>query len=285
MENRSIGSAATRTVRPAAVLALAGLVAAAAACSSRQVDEEPVIEQGDRVEVPTDDPTASGPDATSAEALAERREAIRAAALAECEGEACDAIARGEVRPGLTETGVLAATGTTGEAWRIRRTGSSVVMTPRSLDHPPTDAVSELVLVQLADGEVARYAYREAQGVQLVDEPADATAEGRAGALADLLVREGDELAAAGELDAALERYDRADVLTRDRPLLDYKIASVLDKQLRPIQALIQYRLFLHRLELEKLRARGEIAANIAEAVSRARDRIIVLEKRTSGEE
>lgn len=272
----------TRTIRTAtAVLALAAL---AAACSTRQVDEEPVIEQGDRVEVPESDPTAAGPDSTSPAALAERREAVRAAALAECEGDACDAIVRGEVAPGLTEAGVLAATRTTAGAWRIRRNASSVVMTPRTLVHPPADAVGELVLVQIADGEVARYAYREAQGIRLVDEAADATPEGRAEALADMLVAEGDELAAAGELDAALDRYDRADVLTRDRPMLSYKIASILDKQLRPIQALIQYRLFLHRLELEKLRARGEIAANIAEAVSRSRDRIIVLEKRTSEE-
>ncbi len=271
--------------RAAAALPLAALIALTAGCSSRQVDEEPVIEQGDRVEVPESDPTAAGPDSTAPGALAERREALRAAALAGCEGEACDAIARGEVRPGLTETGVLAATRTTSEAWRIRRSGSSVVMTPRSLAHPPEDAVGELVLVQVVDGRVERYAYREAQGVRLVDEAADATAEGRAEALADLLVREGDELAAAGELDAALDRYDRADVLTRDRPMLSYRIASVLDKQLRPVQALIQYRLFLHRLELEKLRARGEIAENIAEAVARARDRIVVLERRTSEEE
>lgn len=272
----------TRPLRRAT--ALFALAALATACSSKRVHEEPVIEQGDRVEVPADDPTASGSDSASPAALAERREAVRAAALADCEGDACDAIARGELAPGLTETGVLAATGTTVEAWRIRRTGSSVVMTPHSLVHPPSDAVGEVVLVQIADGQLARYAYREAQGIRLVDEASDATARGRAEALAGMLVREGDELAAAGELGAALDRYDRAEVLDPDRPMVSYKIASILDKQLRPIQALIQYRLFLHRLELEKLRARGEIAENIAEAVARARDRIIVLEKRTSEE-
>jgi hypothetical protein len=62
--------------------------------------------------------------------------------------------------------------------------------------------------------------------------------------------------------------------------MVAYRIASVLDKQLRPIQARIQYELFLHRLEMEKIRARGEVAANIAEAIARARERIIVLEKR-----
>lgn len=275
---------ASRTIRRGtAVLAMAALTTAITACSSKKVHEEPIIEQGDRVEVPEGDPTA-GDGSAGSENLAERREAVRAAALAECEGEACDAIVRGEVRPGLTENGVLAATGTTSDAWRIRRSGSTVVMTPRSLTHPPADAVSELVLVQLADGEVARYAYRETQGVRLVDEASDATTEGRAEALADMLVRQGDELAAVGEFDEALDRYDRADVLVPDRPMITYKIATALDKQLRPVQALIQYRLFLHRLEMEKLRARGEIAANIAEAIARARERIVVLEKRTAEE-
>lgn len=269
------------TMRAATVSTL--LLALAVACSSKRVHEEPVIEQGDRVEVPEDDPR-DGTASVDREELTERREAVRAAALAECEGEACDAIVQGEVRPGLTETGVMAATGTTSEAWNVRRSGSSVVLTPRSLQHPPSDEVGELVMVQIADGSVARYAYREAQGVRLVDDPGDATREARAEALAEMLIGEGDELAAAGEFDLALERYDRADVLTPGDPMIDYKIATTLDKQLRPIQALIQFRLFLHELELEKIRARGEVAANIAEAIAHARDRIIVLEKRTSGD-
>lgn len=253
-----------------------------AACSSKQVHEEPLIEAGDRVEVPDGD---SRPDSSEVdrEELANRREAIRAAALAECEDDACNAIVSGRIQPDLTETGVLAATGTTEEAWRFRRSGSSVVMTPASLEHPPADAVSELLMVQLADGRVRRHAYREAEGVRVVDEASEATPEGRAKALADMLLEQGDELAAAGHFDEALDRYDRADVLARDRPIISYRIARVLEKQLRPVQALIQYRLFLHRLEMEKLRARGEIAKNIAEAIARAKERIIVLEKKTSG--
>lgn len=258
------------------------LLAALAACSHRQVDEEPVIEQGDRVEVPESDPRPES-DRVDREDLEERRSSIRAEALATCEGELCDAIVVGEVRPGLSETGVMAATGTTQEAWRIRRSGSSVVMMPQSLEDAPTDAVSELAMVQLADGRVVRHAYREAQGVRLVDEASDATVEGRAAALAEQLLAQGDELAAAGNFDAALNRYDRADILDPDRPIISYRIAQVLEKQLRPIQALLQYRLFLHRLEMEKLEARGEIAANVAEAIARAKERIIVLEKRTSG--
>lgn len=264
--------------RSAAALALTALVTA---CSTKRVHEEPIMDDGDRVEVPEGDPR---PETSSVdrEALIERREAIRAAALEECREEACEAILKGEMHPGLTENGVLAATGTTEEAWRIRRAGSTVVMTPRSLSDPPSDAMTDLMSVQLADGEVVRYAYREAQGIRLVDETSDATTEGRASALAEMLVGEGDELAAAGDFDAALQRYDRADVLDPDQPMTSYRIATVLEKQLRPIQALIQYRLFLHRLEMEKLRARGEIAANVAEAIAHARERIIVLEKRTS---
>lgn len=263
----------------AAALALATL---AAGCSPKRVHEEPVVEQGDRVSVESEEQREHGSRAReSREALQARREAIRSEALAGCEEEACDAILEGEVALGLTETGVLAATGTTEEAWSIRRARGSVVMTPASLAHPPEDAVSELAMVQLRDGRVARYAYREASGVRLVDSEEDATAEGRARALAQDLLEEGDELAARGRLDAALDRYDRASVLADDMPILDYRIARVLDKQLRPIQALVQYRLFLHRLELERIEARGEAAARLADAITQARQRIIVLEKRT----
>jgi len=61
--------------------------------------------------------------------------------------------------------------------------------------------------------------------------------------------------------------------------MIGYRIATVLDKELRPIEALIQYRLFLHQLELENIEARGDAAAKMADAIARARERIIVLEK------
>ena len=253
------------------------------ACSSKRVHEEPIYESGDRVAV--DDASRSATDQAAREdreAARERREAIRAAALEDCAPSACEAILRGELRPGLTESAVLAATGTTEEAWRIRRSGSAVVMVPRSLSALPADATGDLVMVQLADGHVARVAYQEASGVRVVDEASEATTEGRAEALAELLVREGDELAAQGAFDAALNRYDRADVLSPADAMVAYRIATVLDKQLRPIEALVQYRLFLHRLELERIEARGRVAANVAEAIARAKERIVVLERRTA---
>lgn len=259
------------------------LLALLAACSSKRVHEEPIYESGDRVAV--EDGSSATADAAAGEdreAMRERREALRAAALESCAPDACEAILRGELRPGLTETAVLAATGTTEEAWRIRRSGSAVVMVPRSLSALPSDAMGDVVMVQLADGRVSRLAYQEASGVRVVDEASEATTEGRAEALAELLLREGDELAAQGALDAALDRYDRADVLSPANAMVAYRIATVLDKQLRPIEALIQYRLFLHRLELERIEARGRVAANVAEAIARAKERIVVLERRTA---
>ena len=94
--------------------------------------------------------------------------------------------------------------------------------------------------------------------VGTVSTPADATLAGQAAARAEALLREGDEYAAAGRLDLALERYDRADVIRPGNAETTLRIASTLDKQLRPMEAALQYRLFLHRLELEQIEARGE---------------------------
>lgn len=251
-----------------------------AACAPKRVDEEPILRNGERV--PDADATVEEvrreSEAQRAE-VAGRREELAAEALATCTGAICDALARGEVALEMTEAQVLAATGTTDEAWRIRRNGRVAVMVPRSTVDAPRDAVGELGMVQFRDGAVASYTYREAQGVRLVSRPEDATTAGRANALAEMLIREGDDLAARGDLDAALDRYDRAQVLQPGNVELDYRIATVLDKQLRPIEALIRYQLFLHRLELEKIEAVGDAYAKLADAIARARERIIVLEK------
>lgn len=179
---------------------------------------------------------------------------------------------------GMDEKEVMAATRTTAEAWSVRHAGAATVMVPMSRSNAPRDAQGEIALIQLRDGHVTAYGYHEAQGVRLVDEPADATTAGRASALAEMLIREGDDFVARGDLDRALDRYDRASVLSND-PLLDYRIATLLDKQLRPIEALVRYRLFLHRLELEKIEAVGDAYAKLADAIAHARERIIILEK------
>lgn len=251
-----------------------------AACAPRRIHEEPILSQGDRVPPPTAEIEAARArsDAIAA-ALAASRDSTTARALAGCEPAICAAIARRELALDMSQEQVLATTGTTADAWTIRTTGGATTMVPRSLHHAPSDAVGEIVMVQLAGNRVTRYSYREGPGIRVVDSPADVTTTGRADALAEMLIREGDDLVARGQLDEALDRYDRADILRPEDPLLDYRIATVLDKQLRPIEALVRYRLFLHRLELERIDALGDAYAKLAEAMAYARERIVVLER------
>ena len=259
------------------------LLSVLAACSPKRVNEEPILDNGDRVPDPDAVAASAGGAADAdADAMAARRDSIAAEALTDCEPAVCDALARGEVALGMNRAQVLASTRTTPDAWSIRQAGDATVMVPDSWTRPPRDAVADLAMVQIHDGRVTRYSYREAQGMRLVAAPADATTQGRADALADRLIREADDLVAAGRLDAALDRYDRADILRPGDSLLDYRIALVLDKQLRPVEALIRYKLFLHKLELEKIDAVGDQYAKLADAIARARERIIVLEKRTN---
>lgn len=267
-------------MRKIAGIALVAVIGTSAGCAANRVDERPIIRNGDRVALPhgeiEDERVRAAEDD---EEWANRRALLEAEALATCVGDVCEAVTRGEVALGMNEVQVLAATGTTEEAWSTRRSGGATVMTPRWLERPPRDAAGDLALVRIEEDGVASYAYREGPGVRLVSEPDDATTEGRAEALGEMLLREGDELAAAGRLDLALDRYDRAQVLRPADPLVDYRIATVLDKQLRPIEALIQYRLFLHRLELERIEARGVAAGRLADAIAQARQRVIVLER------
>ncbi len=259
---------------------LAAVLAAVlfAACTPAQIHEEPIIYQGGRVG--TIEGTASASEnAREREAMAGRRDSITLAALATCAPDICDAVLRGEVALDMTETQVLAATRTTHSAWSVADAGGTTVMVPASLTALPEDMVGPVAMVQIRAGRVSSYGYRESQGIRVVSMPADATTEGRADALAESMIREGDELAARGAFDAALNRYDRADILRPGDPMTTYRIASVLDKQLRPIQALIQYQLFLHQLELERIEAKGDADAKLAEAIAQARARIIFIER------
>ncbi|MGQ0562021.1 MAG: hypothetical protein ACT443_09125 [Gemmatimonadota bacterium] len=252
-----------------------------AACAPKRIHEEPVLRNGDRVQ-PADEVVA----ATRAQSARDNRELVKARdeaaarALADCTPAICQAIARGEVALGMTEPQVLAATHTTDGAWSIRDAGEAAVMVPASLEQAPRDVAGELAMLQFANGRVASYSYREAQGVRVVAQAQDATTTGRANALADMLLREGDDLVARGDFNGALNRYDRAQVLRAADPQIDYRIATVLDKQLRPIEAQIRFRLFLHKLELEKIAAVGAANAQLAAAIAHAKERIIVLEKR-----
>ncbi len=251
-----------------------------AACAPKRIHEEPIMQNGDRV--PGADATVERAREQAARENAEMtkaRDANTANALANCAPSICSAISRGEVALGMTEQQVYAATRTTESAWTVRDAGGSTVMVPASASSAPSDVVGQLAMVQLQNGMVRTYSYREAQGVRVVAAPADATTEGRADAMADMLLREGDDLVARGDFNGALNRYDRAQVLRAGDPMIDYRIATVLDKQLRPIEAQIRYQLFLHRLELEKIQAIGEANAQLANAIAHAKERIIVLER------
>jgi Flp pilus assembly protein TadD len=137
--------------------------------------------------------------------------------------------------------------------------------------------VAPVALVQFAGGRVASLTYREPQGFRTVASVADVTDANRIRAVA--LVKEGDALAAAGDFTGALERYDRASVVDQADAMLQYKMATSLDKLLRPREAELRYKLFLHRLELEKIEAIGNADAKLADAIAQARQRIIVLDR------
>ena len=252
----------------------------AAGCAPKRIDELPItiMRNGDRVA----DPVATTDAATTAALEShlegrERRDSIAAAAYAGCAAEICAALGRGEIALGMNEAQVLAATRSTGLAWTVRRSGGVAVLAPRDDEAGPRDAVAPVALVQIADGAVASVTYREPQGLRTVSGAADVSGANRA--RAEALTKEGDALAAAGDFTGALERYDRASVVDRADPELEYKMAVSLDKLLRPREAELRYTLFLHRLELEKIQAVGDANAKLADAIAQARQRLIVLEK------
>src|SRR5690606_38954493 len=203
----------------------------------KRINEPPILETGDRVESTDVVIERAREDAarTQRDAMA-RRDAAAATAMSTCAPDICAAITRGEVAIGMTEAQVLAATRTGEGAWSTRDAGEATVMVPVARSST-RDAAGELGMIQLRNGRVASYSYNEAQGVRLVSSPADATTAGRASALADMLLREGDDYVARGEFDMALNRYDRAQVLRPSDAEIDYRIATLLDQQLRPVEA------------------------------------------------
>lgn len=263
------------------LLLAALLVLGAAACGPRLRPVQPIMENGQVLPSQADERVARARHEGELERarLADERAGAAAAAVATCRGEVCDALARGELALGMNEAQVLVATRTTPAAWEIRSDGWSGVMTSRADAGGPRDAVGEVVNVTLQNGVVRSYTYREPQGFRTVSSVADASAAGRAAAQADALLRQGDDYALAGDLERALDRYDRADVLRPNHPETTWKIATVLDKSLRPVEAILRYQMFVHQMELERIRARGEAAARIAEAITRAQERIVVLER------
>ncbi len=257
-----------------------GLAVLAAACAPKRVHEEPILRNGDRTPDPDAVAAQASGQAGAQQAIADRRDDLSADAMADCAPSVCEAIARGEVALGMSTRQVLAATHTTEDAWTMRNSGPATVLVPATRQDAPKDVMGSIALVQLRDGRVVAYGYREAQGVRVVNEPGDATTQGRASAIAEQLLREGNDYTARGDLKSALDRYDRADILRPSDPMTTYRIATTLDKALRPYEALIRYQLFLHQMELETIKAQGEAYANIAQAIAYAKERVIVLDKR-----
>lgn len=265
-----------------ASLAVVPVALALAACARKQIDEQPIMRNGDRVASNDNIIAAQRTEARNdAFRMQQERDSLNAVASANCAPSICDALARGEVAIGMTTTQVLAATRTTPEAWSIRQAAGVVTMTPVSLDMPTRDVVGQLAVVQVGGQGVATYSYRERQGLRVVSSPQEASATARATMIAAGLVREGDDLAANGNFSAALDRYDRASLLVPNDPEVDYKIATSLDKLLRPVEALLRYQLFLQKLEIERIDARGRASAALAEAIALAQQRIIILERQS----
>ena len=252
-----------------------------AACNGpRRIRERPIMTNGDRTS--SQDRIIAGAAAegySDNTMLTQARDSVYAKAVATCRGTICASVVKGEISLGMTPAQAMAATRTAPAAWTLRESGAATVMVPRVLGNSPRDATGEVVMVQFDDDRVNAVSYRETQGIRVVSSASDTTTEGRATAMADALIREGDQFNAAGDRARALDRYDRALALTRADAMLEYKVATMLDLQMRPVEAQIRYKRFLQSLEIERIRAQGDANAQMADAIARAQQRLIVLER------
>ena len=206
-------------------------------------------------------------------------DSIFAVATARCTPQLCESIARGELAMGMTEPQVYASTHSLPEVWSVRRAGATTVMVPFKPSVSPRDRTGEIVMVQIADGSVAVVSRRGPQGIMVASRATGDSDAARNKAAAAALVREGDELVAANDLDGALNRFDRASVLDPEASDPQYKAARLLDLQLRPQEALMRYQRFLLSLDIERIQAHGEANAKMAEAIAMAQQRILILER------
>ncbi len=267
------------TTMKASVLLGAGVLLAA--CNGpRRIRERPIMSNGDRTGSQDRIVARATADGVADNAmLMQARDSVYAKAVATCRGPVCASVVKGEISLGMTPAQAMAATRTAPAAWTIRESGAATVMVPRVLGSSPRDATGEVVMVQFDDDRLNAVSYRETQGIRVVSAAADTTTDGRATAMADALIREGDQFNAAGDRARALDRYDRALALKRADPMLEYKVATMLDLQMRPVEAQIRYQRFLQSLEIERIRARGDANAQLADAIARAQQRLIVLER------
>ena len=262
----------------AAALALLAVTA----CTQRKINPEPVTIMRNGQRVPDADAKIAeardrigGDQATTAST----RDSIMATAMTGCTPDVCAAVTRGEVALGMNEAQLMASTRTTPAAWSVRRSGDAAVYTSSMQSQAPRDMVAAVAMVQVQNGRVASYAYNEPSGIRVVQKPGDASASAQSMATGNALVQQGDQLVASGNAAMALARYDQASVLLPNDPMVQYKIATLLDQQLRPVEALMRYQRFLHQLELERINAVGDAYAKQAEAIAHAKERIVILEK------
>lgn len=260
---------------------LAALVLATA-CAPRMEPVRPIQPNGAvrpaRTDAVIEEARAEGEAVRSG--AAGERDAHETAALITCRADLCEAMVQGRLAIGMNPDQVYTATRTTEATWFRRGDGRITVMSGRDEVRGPADAVAPIAYVLMENGVVRSWAYREPEGVRLVASPADATDEARNRVRSAALLREGDDFAARGDFVGALDRYDRADVVSPNDPETTLRIARALDKQLRPLEARMRYQLFLHQMELETIRAQGEAYAHLYAAIAEARDRIVVLDRR-----
>lgn len=248
----------------------------------RRIQETPVIYTGDRVAILDD--AVYGSNAREAAVRRDiqwQADSVYQRAMTTCAPAVCTAIGEGKVVMGMTEPQVMAASRTGTGVWNVWRDGSTTVMAPAIAEVVPADVVGALNKVQLQNGVVTSISRRERTGVTVVSASGDTSAAARTVALAQALVREGDDYVAAGNRELALERYDRALIVQGDDAMLNYKVAQLLEQQLRPKEALMRYQRFLQQMELERIDAVGTQHAKLAEAIALAQQRVIVLDRRS----
>lgn len=158
-------------------------------------------------------------------------------------------------------------------------TGDRVASIDSLIEASRAQRVASRLATQRAADSVAGAALRECAAPRCAL-TADTGRAARARVFADALVQEGDDYIAAGDRVRALERYDRALVLREHDALLNYKVAQLLDQQLRPVEALMRYQKFLLQLELQRMDAQGTQNAKLAEAIALAQQRVLVLDRR-----
>jgi hypothetical protein len=269
--------------RTTALVGILTLVWLATGCNGpRRIHETPVIYTGDRVAVVSDDANGTA----AREGLARRdiqaqADSIRHVATASCEPAVCTGIHETQVVLGMTEAQVLAASQTTAGAWNVWRDGTHSVMSPAFENAQPRDGIGALHTVQLENGRVVGVSRQTRTGTLAMRSGADTSAAARLATMAQALIREGDDFVLAGDRALALERYDRALILDGDNAMLNYKVAQLLDQQLRPQEALMRYQKFLLQMDLQRIDALGTQQAKLAEAIALAQQRVIVLDRRS----